>query len=144
MPDHPESQLCIRIHPLRRSRSLTLRSMIRSTKLGEVIVRFEPLFEILSRDRQRALIPIFMRSMHLRICAPAAIFLVPQAGAGSAQDTTLNSLEQAIDLAPAHNHSIHARRTLILRNRAASDTVLSDVANANEAMRSNEEARNLP
>jgi hypothetical protein len=118
--------------------------MIRTTKLGEVIVRFEPPFEILSRDRQRALIPTLMRSRPLWICAPAAIFLVPQAGAGSAQNMTPNSLEQAIDLALAHNHSINAGRTLILQNQAASDAVLSDVANANEAMRSNEEARNLP
>ena len=39
-------------------------------------------------------------------------------GAGSGQNTTLISLDQAIDLALAHNHSIKATRTLILQNQA--------------------------
>jgi cobalt-zinc-cadmium efflux system outer membrane protein len=39
-------------------------------------------------------------------------------GAGSSQNTTLVSLDQAIELALAHNHSIKASRTLILQNQA--------------------------
>jgi cobalt-zinc-cadmium efflux system outer membrane protein len=50
--------------------------------------------------------------------APGAIFFVLLVGAGSGQNTTLISLDQAIDLALAHNHSIKATRTLILQNQA--------------------------
>jgi cobalt-zinc-cadmium efflux system outer membrane protein len=39
-------------------------------------------------------------------------------GAASGQNTTLISLDQAVDLALAHNHSIQATRTLILQNQA--------------------------
>jgi cobalt-zinc-cadmium efflux system outer membrane protein len=39
-------------------------------------------------------------------------------GAGLGQNTTLISLDQAIDLALAHNHSIKATRTLVLQNQA--------------------------
>jgi cobalt-zinc-cadmium efflux system outer membrane protein len=59
-----------------------------------------------------------MRSRYLRIIALAAIFLLPLVGLVSAQNTTLISLDQAIDLALAHNHSIKATRTLILQNQA--------------------------
>ena len=38
--------------------------------------------------------------------------------AGGAQSTTLISLDQAIDLALEHNHSIKAQRTLIFQNQA--------------------------
>jgi cobalt-zinc-cadmium efflux system outer membrane protein len=49
--------------------------------------------------------------------APAAIvFLL--VGAGIGQNPTLISLDQAIDLALAQNHSIKATRTLILQNQA--------------------------
>ncbi|MGH9504988.1 MAG: TolC family protein [Terriglobales bacterium] len=44
-------------------------------------------------------------------------FLLLQ-GAGVAQNATLISLDQAIDLALAHNHAIKATRTLILQNQA--------------------------
>jgi cobalt-zinc-cadmium efflux system outer membrane protein len=40
------------------------------------------------------------------------------AGAGSGQNATLISLDQAIDLALVHNHSLKASRTLILQNQA--------------------------
>ena len=40
------------------------------------------------------------------------------AGGVVGQNTTLISLDQAIDLALAHNHSIKATRTLILQNQA--------------------------
>jgi len=59
-----------------------------------------------------------MPSRYLRIFALAAIFLLPLVGAVNAQNTTLISLDQAIDLALAHNHSIKATRTLILQNQA--------------------------
>src|SRR5580693_4752260 len=59
-----------------------------------------------------------MRSRYFRIFAPAAILLLLLVGAGSGQNTTLISLDQAIDLALAHNHSIKATRTLILQNQA--------------------------
>ena len=49
--------------------------------------------------------------------APAAILFL-LAGAASSQNSTLISLDQAIQLALAHNHSIKASRTLILQNQA--------------------------
>ena len=58
--------------------------------------------------------------MHLRygwLFVPAAVFFFLVIGA-SGQTTTLISLDQAIDLALAHNHSIIATRTLILQNQA--------------------------
>ncbi|MGA8273530.1 MAG: TolC family protein [Candidatus Sulfotelmatobacter sp.] len=58
-----------------------------------------------------------MRPKYFRIFAPAATFFLLVVGAGG-QNTTLISLDQAIDLALAHNHSIRATRTLILQNQA--------------------------
>jgi cobalt-zinc-cadmium efflux system outer membrane protein len=49
--------------------------------------------------------------------AAAAMFLLLM-GAGSGQNTTRVTLDQAIDLALAHNHSLKATRTLILQNQA--------------------------
>ena len=45
------------------------------------------------------------------------LFLLP-GGTAAGQSTTLISLDQAIDLALAHNHSLKASRTLILQNQA--------------------------
>src|SRR5580700_7100685 len=59
-----------------------------------------------------------MRSTYYRIFPPAAIFFSLLVGTGEGQNTTLISLDQAIDLALAHNHSIKATRTLILQNQA--------------------------
>jgi len=59
-----------------------------------------------------------MRSRYFQMFAPAAMFFLLLVGAGSGQNTTLISLDQAIDLALAHNHSIKATRTLILQNQA--------------------------
>src|SRR5260370_10294005 len=59
-----------------------------------------------------------MRSSHFRWFAPAAILLLVMEGTGVAQNPTLISLDQAIDLALAHNHAIQATRTLILQNQA--------------------------
>ena len=50
--------------------------------------------------------------------ALAAILFLLLVAAGSGQNTTLISLDQAIDLALVHNHSIKATRTLILQNQA--------------------------
>src|SRR6202007_2365655 len=58
-----------------------------------------------------------MPSRYLRILVRTAIFLLLLVEAVSAQNTTLISLDQAIDLALAHNHSIKATRTLILQNQ---------------------------
>jgi cobalt-zinc-cadmium efflux system outer membrane protein len=58
-----------------------------------------------------------MNFQHFRIFAAAAmLFLLGEAGAG--QNTTLITLDQAISLALAHNHSIQATRTLILQSQA--------------------------
>jgi outer membrane protein, heavy metal efflux system len=59
-----------------------------------------------------------MRSSSFQIFVQAAMFFLLLVGAGSGQNTTLISLDQAIDLALAHNHSIKATRTLILQNQA--------------------------
>src|ERR1017187_8434335 len=59
-----------------------------------------------------------MRFRYFRIFAPAAMLFLLLVGAGNGQNTTLISLDQAIDLALAHNHSIKATRTLILQNQA--------------------------
>jgi cobalt-zinc-cadmium efflux system outer membrane protein len=59
-----------------------------------------------------------MRSRFCRIFAlTAALFLLPR-GEAAGQSTTLISLDQAIDLALAHNHALKASRTLILQNQA--------------------------
>jgi cobalt-zinc-cadmium efflux system outer membrane protein len=58
-----------------------------------------------------------MRSRYVRIFAPVAMFFL-LVGAGSGQNTTLISLDQAIDLALAQSHSLKATRTLILQNQA--------------------------
>jgi outer membrane protein, heavy metal efflux system len=64
------------------------------------------------------LISTFMRSRYSRIFAPAATFFLIMVGTCVGQNTTHISLDQAIDLALTHNHSIQATRTLILQNQA--------------------------
>ncbi len=59
-----------------------------------------------------------MRSSGLRKLAWLATLLLLLQGVGAGQNTTLISLDQAIDLALAHNHAIKATRTLILQNQA--------------------------
>jgi cobalt-zinc-cadmium efflux system outer membrane protein len=59
-----------------------------------------------------------MRPRYFRIFALAAMSFLLLLGAGIGQNTTLISLDQAIDLALVHNHSIKATRTLILQNQA--------------------------
>jgi cobalt-zinc-cadmium efflux system outer membrane protein len=62
-----------------------------------------------------------LRFSHFRLFALAALFLLLLEGTGVAQNpasTTLITLDQAIDMALAHNHSILATRTMILQNQA--------------------------
>src|SRR5271156_5714090 len=70
------------------------------------------------RYRQRALISTFMPSRYFRIFAPVATLFLMLAGTCFGQNTTYISLDQAIDLALTHNHSLQATRTLILQNQA--------------------------
>ncbi len=58
-----------------------------------------------------------MRFTWFCVLAPVAVFFL-LLGAGNGQNTTLISLDNAIDLALAHNHSLKANRTLILQNQA--------------------------
>src|SRR5579862_9849010 len=59
-----------------------------------------------------------MRSrLLLRLAATATLLLVAGATAGG-QTSTLITLDQAVDLALAHNHSLLATRTQILQNQA--------------------------
>src|SRR5271170_4774767 len=59
-----------------------------------------------------------MRSRYFRIFAPAAMFFLPLVGEAVGQNPALITLDQAIDLALAHNHSIKATRTLVFQNQA--------------------------
>jgi outer membrane protein, heavy metal efflux system len=59
-----------------------------------------------------------MPSRYRRILVRTAIFLWLLVEAVCAQNTTLISLDQALALALAHNHSVIATRTLILQNQA--------------------------
>ncbi len=59
-----------------------------------------------------------MRPRYFRILAPAATFVLMLVGTCVGQNRTYISLDQAIDLALTHNHSLQATRTLILQNRA--------------------------
>jgi cobalt-zinc-cadmium efflux system outer membrane protein len=70
------------------------------------------------RRSECTLISNLMPFRYLRKFAPVATFFLLLVGAGSGQNTTLISLDQAIDLALAHNHSIKAAQTLILQNQA--------------------------
>ena len=70
------------------------------------------------RYTQWALISTSMRSKYFRIFASAATFFLMLVGTCVGQNTTYISLDQAIDLALTHNHSLQATRTLILQNQA--------------------------
>jgi cobalt-zinc-cadmium efflux system outer membrane protein len=59
-----------------------------------------------------------MHSKYFRIFGPAAAFFLMLVGSCVGQNTTHISLDQAIDLALTHNHSLQATRTLILQNQA--------------------------
>jgi outer membrane protein, heavy metal efflux system len=65
--------------------------------------------------------PVDLTLMHSRffgVFASAVMLFLLSGGTAVAQSTTLISLDQAIDLALAHNHSLKASRTLILQNQA--------------------------
>jgi cobalt-zinc-cadmium efflux system outer membrane protein len=71
----------------------------------------------LLRHSRCNLISNFMRSRYSRMSVAAVmVFLLVRAGSG--QNTTRITLDQAIDLALAHNHSLKATRTMILQNQA--------------------------
>jgi cobalt-zinc-cadmium efflux system outer membrane protein len=55
--------------------------------------------------------------MHFRSFALAAMFFLLE-GAGVGQTPTLINLDQAIDMALAHNHALQATRTMVLQNQA--------------------------
>jgi outer membrane protein, heavy metal efflux system len=65
-----------------------------------------------------AFISIHMCSSQLRRIASAAVFSLLLTVQGAAQTATLITLDQAIDLALAHNHALKATRTLIFQNQA--------------------------
>ena len=73
--------------------------------------------------RQRDLVSIPMPSSlihfkHFSKLAPVAISVVLLLGTGVGQNSTLITLDQAVNLALSHNHTIQATRTLILQNQA--------------------------
>ena len=60
-----------------------------------------------------------MRPTHFRMIGLAALTcLLSLVPAADAQNPTLITMDQAIDLAIAHNHSLKATRTLVLQNQA--------------------------
>ena len=59
-----------------------------------------------------------MRATHFRMKVLATLTWLLLVPAVEAQSTTLVTLDQAIDLALVHNHSLKATRTLILQNQA--------------------------
>ena len=73
------------------------------------------------RHSQCTLISTLMRFKYSRVLAPAVMLLL-LVGTGSGQNTTRITLDQAIDLALANNHSLQATRTLILQNQAQETT----------------------
>jgi hypothetical protein len=81
--------------------------MIRTTELGEVLVRFEHPFEICCAQSVHFDLNPYALQVLSDIRPGAMFFLL--VGAGSGQNTTRISLDQAIDLALAHNHSSKPR-----------------------------------
>jgi cobalt-zinc-cadmium efflux system outer membrane protein len=59
-----------------------------------------------------------MRSQYVWMCVLVATAMLLLVQAGEGQSTTMITLDQAIDLALVHNHSLKATRTLILQNQA--------------------------
>src|SRR5664280_1724321 len=67
-------------------------------------------------DKEVQLSP--MSSRYLAVSAVSMLFLTLFVGTAFAQRPTLITLDQAIDLALTHSHSLKASRTLILQNEA--------------------------
>ena len=82
-----------------------------------MLVRFEHLLRDLLGHSQCTLISALIPSRYSRMAAAAATLLL-LAGAVTGQNTTRITLDQAVDLALAHNHSLKATQTLILQNQA--------------------------
>src|SRR5579862_4316927 len=59
-----------------------------------------------------------MSSRSLRKYASSVALFLLLGGIAAAQNKTLITLDQAIDLALAHNHTLKASRTMILQNQA--------------------------
>ena len=59
-----------------------------------------------------------MRPQYVRICVRVATALLLFVPALEAQNPAMITLDQAIDLALAHNHALKATRTLVLQNQA--------------------------
>jgi cobalt-zinc-cadmium efflux system outer membrane protein len=59
-----------------------------------------------------------MRASRLVTLARATLFVLLSTGAALGQSPTVITLDQAINLALAHNHSLKASRTLVLQNQA--------------------------
>lgn len=68
------------------------------------------------RQSMRALISNPMRNTRFRLFTPLLLLCI--AGTASAQNPTLITLDEAVNLALAHNHAIKATRTLVLQNQA--------------------------
>ena len=71
---------------------------------------------MLVRLHRLDLISVFRRQLLAFVILPVFVLLAVQASAGQA--TTLVGLDQAIDMALAHNHAMQATRTLIFQNQA--------------------------
>jgi len=71
---------------------------------------------VLVRLHRLDLISVFRRQLLAFVILPVFVLLAVQASAGQA--TTLVGLDQAIDMALAHNHAMQATRTLIFQNQA--------------------------
>jgi outer membrane protein, heavy metal efflux system len=74
-----------------------------------------------SRKSHRTLTSILMHLRFSRVCRfvfADAVMLLLLVATGTSQNTTRITIDQAIDLALAHNHSLQATRTLILQNQA--------------------------
>lgn len=71
-----------------------------------------------SAPRSASLDLTVMRSRCFQILAVAGTFFLLLNGASVGQNAPLIGLDQAIDMALAHNHAIKATRTLILQNQA--------------------------
>jgi len=63
-------------------------------------------------------IRLFVPAPAVLLFAATPAFLLLLAGSCRAQSTSLVSLDQAIDLALAHNHALKANRTLVFQNQA--------------------------
>src|SRR5208283_2313472 len=97
--------------------SLRHRGQYRTTGLVVVLIQVRASVRDLWRHSQCTLIPTLMHFRYSRVLAPAVMLFV-LFGTGSGQNTSRITLDQAIDLALAHNHSLKATRTLILQNQA--------------------------